>query len=362
MTLLYWRMGNEILARQQREGWGAKVIDRLATDLRNTFSGMRGLSARNLKYMRAFAAAWTEIEFVQQFAAQIPWAHNMVLLDRLSDPELRVFYARKVVENSWTRAVLEAQIANRLHEREGRALSNFADLLPAADAVALQQITRDPYTFDFLDLGAQARERELEEALLTELRGLLLELGVGFAFVGSQVPIDVEGDQFVLDLLFFHIPTRRYVVVDLKVHRFRPADAGQINFYVNVVEDRYRTEADEATIGLVLCASRNEAVVRYALERLHRPVGVARWRAGSSEHELAERSPAALAIPDEEIRAGFARIVHAHAEEIAAAEDAAAEDAAAQDSARPPGAGARAPRSPPGGGGRPSPSRTVRAC
>lgn len=238
----------------------------------------------------------------------------------------------KTIGHGWTRAVLEAQIASRLHEREGRALTNFAATLPASDAAALQAIARDPYTFDFLDLREEARERDLEAALLAEVRRFLLELGAGFAFVGSQVGLLVDGDEFVLDLLFFHIPTHRYVVVDLKIDRFRPADAGHVLFYVSVVDDRFRGPDHEPTIGLVLCAARGEAVVRYALDGLSTPVGVAAWASAPGNVKLVERAPATLDLPDEAIRQGFARIVRAHADEIAAVEEAAAaEDRAAQE-------------------------------
>lgn len=321
MTTMYWRMGREILARQEREGWGAKVISRLSADLRHTFPEMRGLSARNITYMRDLARAWPDEAILQRLVAKLPWGHNATLLDRLADRDTRVFYAERAIAHGWTRAVLETRIGSRLHEREGRALTNFAATLPEPDAHALQRLTRDPYTFDFLDLREPARERDLERALLAEVRSFLLELGAGFAFVGSQVGLLVDGEEFVLDLLFFHIPTSRYVVIDLKIERFRPADAGQIAFYVAVVDDRMRGLDHAPTIGLVLCADRGEAVVRYSLDGVSRPVGVAAWREGGGDRSaLTERVPASLDLPEAEIRSGFERIVRAHAGELAAAE------------------------------------------
>jgi predicted nuclease of restriction endonuclease-like (RecB) superfamily len=318
---LYWRVGHEIAARQGDEGWGARVIDRLSQDLRSAFPGQKGLSARNLRYMRDFAKAWPSEGIWQQAAAKLPWGHNMVLLDKLTTREERLFYISLVTEHGWSRAVLEARIASRLHEREGKALTNFADRLPDAAAKAAQLITRDPYSLEFLDIAAEAEERDLERALIADLRKFMLELGAGFAFVGSQVPLGVDGEDFFVDLLFFHIPTNRYVVIDLKIGKFVPRDAGQINFYVNVIDDKISLDHHAPTIGLVLCAGHSASVVRYTLEGLTKPVGVASWQLGNGQTDLVAEAPADSNMPSaQQLQQGLDDIVAAHAEEIRAVE------------------------------------------
>jgi predicted nuclease of restriction endonuclease-like (RecB) superfamily len=189
-------------------------VDRLSKDLKAEFPEMKGLSSRNLKYMRAFAETWEDEVIVQQLAAQLPWGHNMILLDTIDGQEVRVFYAIQAAENGWTRKVLQAQIASQLHTREGKALTNFSDRLPATEAQQVQLITRDPYAFDFITLAKDVKERDLEKALLADMRTFMLELGAGFAFVASQYHLEVSGEDFYIDLLFFHIPTNRYVVID----------------------------------------------------------------------------------------------------------------------------------------------------
>lgn len=317
---LYWRVGREIAAREGEEGWGARVVDRLSQDLRSAFPEQKGLSSRNLRYMRDFAKAWP-LEMLQQAAAKLPWGHNMVLLDKLSTPEERLFYIALVIEHGWSRSLLEARIVSRLHEREGKALTNFADSLPEDAAKAAQLITRDPYNLEFLDIVSEVEERDLERALIADLRKFMLELGTGFAFVGSQVPLDVDGEAFYIDLLFFHIPTNRYVVIDLKIGTFVPRDAGQINFYVNVIDDKISLDNHAPTIGLILCASHNASVVRYALKGLTKPVGVASWQLGDQEAALLAEAPADAQMPSaQRLREGLDGIVAAHAEEIRAAE------------------------------------------
>lgn len=203
LVLLYWQIGREILNRQEQEGWGAKVIDRLAQDLRQAFPQMKGFSPRNLKYMRAFAQAYPEEAFVQQAAAQIPWFHNCLILDRLKDPAEREWYIRACIQHGWSRAILEAQIETGLYRRQGAALTNFAQTLPQPSSDLAQQVLKDPYNFDFLSLHDEAVERDLERALLEHLQRFMLELGVGFAFVGSQYPLEVDDQDYYLDLLFY---------------------------------------------------------------------------------------------------------------------------------------------------------------
>src|ERR1700733_7411266 len=211
LLLLYWSIGRDILGRQQMEGWGTKVIDRLAKDLQTEFPGVEGFSPRSLKYMRAFAEAWPEEPIVQQVAAQLPWGHHMVLLDRVKDRSSREWYLRAALQHGWSRAILVHQIEGRLQERQGKALTNFSGTVPPGDSDLAEQILKDPYNFDFLTLGPSAKERELERGLLTHLRDLLLELGRGFAFVGSQVPLTVDGETFYLDLLFYHVRLHSYL-------------------------------------------------------------------------------------------------------------------------------------------------------
>src|SRR6202789_2809582 len=216
LLLLYWSIGRDILGRQQMEGWGTKVIDRLAEDLQTEFPGVEGFSPRSLKYMRAFAEAWPEEPIVQQVAAQLPWGHHMVLLDRVKDGVLREWYLRAALEYGWSRNVMVLQIKSGLHEREGKALTNFQRALPPPDSDLAEQILKDPYNFDFLTVSQKAHEREIERGLLLHLRDLLLELGRGFAFVGSQVLLEVGNQPFYLDLLFYQVRLHCYFVIELK--------------------------------------------------------------------------------------------------------------------------------------------------
>jgi predicted nuclease of restriction endonuclease-like (RecB) superfamily len=256
---------------------GAKVIDRLSADLRAAFPDMKGFSPRNLKYMRAFAAAWPDPAIVQQLAAQIPWFHSCVLLDRVADAATREWYTRQVLAQGWSRSILELQIARGLHARQGKAITNFADTLPPADSELATQVFKDPYLFDFLGTAHPRREAEIEQALVDHVQRFLLELGAGFAFVGRQVHLEVGDQDFYLDLLFYHLALRRYVVIELKAVPFDPAFVGQINLYLSAVDDLLRHPDDKPTIGLLLCQSKNRLVVEYALRDLAKPIGVAQW-------------------------------------------------------------------------------------
>ena len=287
LVLLYWSIGRDILARQDKEGWGAHVVERLSADLRVAFPEMKGLSSRNLKYMRAFAEAWPDRPIVQQVAAQLPWFHSCVLLDRVKNHEHREWYARKAIEHGWSRSVLVAQIETGLHRRAGKALTNFRATLAPPRSDLAQQTLKDPYVFDFLSLGPEAQERDLERGLLQHVRDFLLELGVGFAFVGSQVKIVVDGEDFFLDLLFFHLKLRCFIVIDLKAGEFKPEYAGKMNFYLSAVDAQLRGESDEPSIGLVLCKEKNKVIVEYALRDMKKPIGVSAYR-------LLEKLPARL--------------------------------------------------------------------
>lgn len=287
LVLLYWGLGRDILVRQEEQGWGAKVIDRLAADLKRAFPEMRGFSPRNLKYMRSFAAAWPEEPIVQQLAAQIPWFHNCVLMDKVKEPHERSWYVQKTIEHGWSRSILELQIESGLYHRQGKAVTNFQATLPKPQSDLAEQLLKDPYNFDFLTLGDDARERELERGLLEHIRAFLLELGVGFAFVGSQYHIEVEGRDFYLDLLFYHLKLRSYVVIELKATEFKPEYAGKMNFYLSAVDDLLRHPQDEPSIGLILCKEKGRVMAEYALRDVGKPIGV-------SGFKLSESLPEAL--------------------------------------------------------------------
>ncbi len=287
LVLLYWQIGCDILARQTAQGWGAKVIERLAHDLRNAFPDMKGFSRANLLYMRAFAEAWPDEANFQQAVGQLPWGHNLVLLSKLKDRSSRLAYAARAIEHGWSRNVLTHQIEGRLLEREGRAVTNFEARLPAAGSDLARSTLKDPYLFDFLGIGSEADERAIEAALVRHISRFLLELGAGFAFVGRQVPIEVGGDDFFIDLLFYHLKLRCYVVVELKAGAFKPTHTGQLGFYLTAVDTQVKAPEDGPTIGLLLCKTKNRVVAEYALRDSHKPMGVA-------EYQLIESLPAEL--------------------------------------------------------------------
>ncbi|WP_232439075.1 PDDEXK nuclease domain-containing protein [Burkholderia ubonensis] len=278
LVTLYWQIGRDILERQQQRGWGAKVIDQLARDLKDAFPDMRGFSPRNLKYMRALAQAWPAPEFVQQPAAQLPWFHLCTLLDKVKDPADRDWYAGKSLEHGWSRNVLAMQIDTQAHTRAGSAVTNFDARLPPPQSDLAREALKDPYVFDFLGLTEDAQERDIEQALTRHITRFLLELGAGFAFVGRQYRLEVGGDEFFIDLLFYHLKLRCYVVVELKATPFRPDYAGQLNFYLSAVDAQLRAPEDQPTIGLLLCRERNRLVAEYALRGMANPMGVAEYQ------------------------------------------------------------------------------------
>ena len=287
LVLLYWQIGQDILARQSAQGWGAKVIERLALDLRAAFPHMKGFSPRNLKYMRAFAQAWPDAQFVQEVLAQLPWYHQLALLDKLPGPETRRWYAAKALKHNWSRNILVMQIEARLLERSGKAVTNFEASLPAPQSDLARESLKDPYRFDFLGLTDEAQEREVENALVKHVTEFLLELGAGFAFVGRQVLLDVGGDEFFIDLLFYHLKLRCYVVIELKGGKFKPEHLGQLSFYLTAVDAQVKHPQDNPTIGLLLCRSKNKVVAEYALRTNTQPLGVA-------EYQLLDSLPAEL--------------------------------------------------------------------
>lgn len=273
---LYWSIGRGILARQQVQGWGSGVMGRLAQDLRAAFPEMKGFSRSNLFYMRAFAAAWPE-PIVQQPVGQLPWGHITVLLDKLDTTSERDRYADAAVEHGWSRNVLMNMIMNKSLERSGTAPSNFTTHLATPDSELAQQVAKDPYSFEFLGLSGQVAERDLEQALMDRITETLRELGHGFAFVGRQVHLEVDGDDFYIDLLFFHVEQLRYFVIELKTGKFQPEYAGKLNFYVALVDDRLKREAHAPTVGILICGSKNDHTVRYALGRSTSPMAVSAY-------------------------------------------------------------------------------------
>jgi predicted nuclease of restriction endonuclease-like (RecB) superfamily len=278
LVILYWNIGKEILARQNEEGWGRGIIPRLAKDLKGQFPEMQGLSPRNLGYMKALAEAWPDEPILQQLVAKLPWGHNVRLLDYVKDAEERRWYAQAAIEHGWSRNVLVIQIEAGLYRRQGKAITNFAKALPAPQSDLAQQILKDPYNFDFLTLSADAREREVESGLVEHIQNFLLEMGAGFAFVGRQYPLEIAGEDYRLDLLFYHLKLRCFVVLDLKAGPLKPEYAGKMNFYLAAVDDMLMHPSDNPTIGLILCKSKKELVVEYALRNTATPVGIAEFK------------------------------------------------------------------------------------
>jgi predicted nuclease of restriction endonuclease-like (RecB) superfamily len=277
LVLLYWQLGREILQRQAREGWGTKVIDRLAADLHRAFPEMTGLSPRNLKYMRAFAEAWPDEAIVQHLVAQIPWGHSVRLLDHVKSREEREWYIRKTIDNGWSRAVLVHWIESDLYRRQGKATTNFVQSLPSPQSDLAREVLKDPYNLEFLSLAEDAEERALRKGLLAHIQQFLVELGAGFAFAGQQYRLEVGGEDFFINLLFYHIKFSCYVIIDLKMTPFKPEYAGKMNFYLSAADDLLRHPDDRPSIGIILCKSRNQVVAEYALRDLAKSVGVSTY-------------------------------------------------------------------------------------
>lgn len=277
MILLYWDIGQRILEKQKTQGWGAKIIDRLSFDLREQFPEMKGFSPRNLKYMRAFAAAWPNSEIVQRHVAQLSWRHNITLLHKLKTPEDRLWYAAKACEYGWSYNILEMQIETQAHLRFGKAQNNFPATLPPLESDHATQIFKDPYLFDFLGTDAPRREKELENGLVEHVQKFLLELGQGFAFVGRQMHLELGDQDYYLDLLFYHLKLRRYVVLELKARAFEPGDGVQLGMYMHAVDNLLCHPDDKPTIGLLLVREKNRVLVEYALGDTKRPITVAEW-------------------------------------------------------------------------------------
>ena len=294
LVCLYWQIGHEILERQDKQGWGAKVVDQLAVDLKKEFPEMKGFSRANLMYARSFAEAWPDFQIVQQLVGRLPWGHNLVLLSKLKTQDGREWYADAAIEHGWSRSILVHQIETDLKKRQGAAITNFARTLPASQSELAQQLVKEPYVLDFLTLAPDAKERDLENGLIEHLQKFLLELGKGFAFVGRQYHLDAGGQDYYLDLLFYHTRLHCHVVIDLKIDDFKPEYAGKMQFYLAVVDEKLRTEGDNPSVGLILCKSKNGIIVEYALRESTKPMGVAEYQVRILESlpkELANEFP-----------------------------------------------------------------------
>ncbi len=322
LLVLYWKIGKAIAEQESSEGWGSKIVDQLAKDLRSEFPDMKGISPRNLRYMRNFAVAYPQFtepsitlnknnsilqqaaaklmtekwqgltqlnttEFLQHPAAKLPWFHICTLLDKVKEPEDRLFYMQQTVENGWSRNVLVHQIESGLFMRKGAAVTNFDATLPQPQSDLAKELLKDPYKFDFLSLGEKYLEKDVENSLVEHITKFLLELGAGFSFAGRQYHLEVGGEDFYIDLLFYHYKLRCFVVIELKTGKFVPEYVSKLNFYLNVVDDTLKHEADQPSIGIIICKEKNKIVAEYALRGINKPIGV-------SEYQLTETLPAAL--------------------------------------------------------------------
>jgi len=279
LILLYWDIAEQITQKQKTSTWGDGFLAQMSRDLQTEFPDMKGFSLRNLKYMRQWFQFWSaESSIGQQLVAQIPWGHNLVIVSKLQTTDAALFYVRKTIQNNWSRAVLTHQIESGLILREGKAITNFQTTLPEPHSDLARQIIKDPYNFDFLTLRERHDEKELESALVEQVTRFLLELGAGFSFIGKQYKLTVDGDDFFIDLLFYHTRLHCYVVVELKADKFKPEFAGKLNFYVSAVDDLLRGEIDQPTIGILICKSKKKTVVEYALKDLHKPLGISEYQ------------------------------------------------------------------------------------
>jgi len=274
---LYWYIGSKIFEKQKKEGWGAKTIEKLSKDLKNHFTRIKGFSFRNLKYMVQFAKTYKDIEIGQQAVAQIPWGHNIVIMDKVKDTKERFWYVVETIKNGWSRNILEMWIDSDLYKRQGKAITNFKNVFAKAQSDLSDQTLKDPYNFDFLTLREKHDEKELEFGLLDHIQKFLLELGSGFAFVGRQVHLEVGDSDFYIDLLFYHLKLRCFIVVELKAIDFKPEHIGKLNFYLSAVDDVFKHKHDEPTIGLLLCKTKDRVVAEYALRDINKPIGIAEY-------------------------------------------------------------------------------------
>ena len=298
MSMMYYRIGQIILQRQNNEGWGSKVVDRLSADLKNAFPEMHGFSPRNLKYMRRFCEIWPDEEIVQRTVAQLPWRHNICLMEKVKEPNRRLAYAMASIKYGWSRTILELQLENYTIERTGKLPTNFDKTLPDIESDMVQQMFKDPYLLDFTGADSNSREKEIEDGLTSHITKFLLELGQGFSFVGRQVHLELGDHDYYIDMLFYHLRLRCFVVIELKAVPFDPGMMGQLSFYQSVVDDTLRHESDGKTIGLLLVKSKDETVVKYSLEGINKPIGVASWET-EIEKDIADKWKSSLPTIEE---------------------------------------------------------------
>lgn len=275
---LYWDLAERIVTKQQEAAWGDRFLVQMSQDLKIEFPEMKGFSRRNLEFMRQWYRFWeAESVIAKQVVSQIPWGHNLVIIGKIKSIDEAMFYVQKTIQNNWSRSVLTHQIESRLYQREGKAITNFEATLPVPHSDLAQQTIKDPYSFDFLMLRERHDERELEDALIEHITQFLLELGAGFSYLGRQYRLNVAGDEFFMDLLFYHVRLHCYVVIELKTVKFKPEFAGKLNFYISAVDGILKTEQDNPTIGILICKSKNNTVVEYALQDIHKPIGVSEY-------------------------------------------------------------------------------------
>ena len=283
LMFMYWHIGKIILENNQ---WGNKFIDNLSMDLKMEFPEVKGFSIRNLKYMRKFAEEYPDFKFVQEVLAQITWYHNIILMDKIDDIEERKWYIKEIVQNGWSSNMLKMQIDGKVYERQALAekITNFDLTLPSVQSDLATQTMKDPYIFDFISIKGKVKELEIENAMINKIKDVLIELGKGFAFVGSEYKLEVGGKEYFIDLLFYHLKLKCYIVVELKAREFEPTDAGQLNFYLSAVDDLVKDKDDNATIGLLLCKGKDNFTAEYALKDINKPIGI-------SEYKLLEDMP-----------------------------------------------------------------------
>ena len=300
---LYWDIGRQLAQWQKERDWGTAVVEQMATDLQSAYPGIKGFSRPSLFAMRQFYAflspRFGQFEFVSQPVRQIPWGHIRTLLVKVKSVDEALLYAQACVDNGWSRSVLTLQVEQRYHERIGQAASNFAKALPAPQSELVQQSLKDPYVFDFLTLQADAVERDIENQLVAHITRFLLELGKGFAFLGRQYALQVNGRDYFLDLLFYHARLKCYVVIELKAGAFKPEYVGKLNFYLSAVDDLLRTEGDQPTIGLILCKDKDHLDVEYALRDIHKPMGVSSFITKDIPLDVQSQLPSVQEIEDE---------------------------------------------------------------
>lgn len=300
----YWELGSDLIEKQKAFKWGEQFLEQFSDDIRKAFPEMQGFSKRNLEYTRRFALLYPNIDFAKQAVSQLPWGHIVRLIQMVKDEDIREWYAQQAIKNGWSRSILEMQVEGGLYERQGKAskkVTNFHNHLPKAQSDLANDILKDPYRFDFLTIFGKAHERLVENGLITHMRDFLLELGQGFAFVGSQVPLTFDDQEFFIDLLFYHLHLRAFVVVEIKATKFKPEHTGQLGFYLAAVDDMFRKEGDNRTIGILLCKSKSKIIAEYALRNVSAPMGV-------SEYMLSKALPKELKISlptVEEIEAGL---------------------------------------------------------